>query len=983
MKSLLTRLFLPVKHQCTRSTTQSIAVGMLIGLIVLVALMIPESTSGQVTSMTFIVNVTTDDDDPNAGFPGHKCDTTVPGDQCSLRAAIENHNANRELNQNFIRFNIPNAPGSGSIVIKVGSTGLGQLPPLLGSVDILALNRDGRRIEIDGSMAGPNAIGLQLLGGQDSIAFFIINSFSSHGIYISGTPPPGDGGHHIGSNFIGTDSTGTIDKGNGGDGIFIENTPNNIIGGTGGRRNIISANKGYGIRILGFDSTTFLPNGGKNNLAQANIIGLDLFKQKLLPNGLDAVILNNAPNNTIGGTGPNQGNTMGGTRNGVTIIGSLSEGVKIQGNFIGVDGTGVKFAAGIFSKGGKQLSVEGNFLTNIDSVGVNLFMTADGNYNILKNRFDGNMQIGGKFRFGPGQQVNVTYQENFHVDNGLAIDAQESLGGTINWIVLGDTIRNGQAGANILFTAAGNKNFTSNRWEGTAGIGFNYAANIGPGVNATLTQQSEVFANNSGQGVYGKITAGGSLAISMADISGNQNGKDACRLEFVMSAGASAVLNSTRNKYTANGSVGLRLLSDGNNIDLIQAFIEKDLNDRNIMGGINILNMKLKHSIANSTITNNGGPGIVIDGNSDVRVDSNTISGNTVGILVNGAATGGMSDNTITGNGTGIALAGTGTGVDISGNSIFNNTGLGIDLGNDGVTPNHIGFLPGPNNFQNHPVLTGAKGNGGNTIVQGTMNSLANSVYRMEFFSNTACNSSGFGEGQTFLGFMPITTDATGNAAFSDTLMGVNVPVGAVVTSTATDTLNNNSSEFSACIVAGVLPLHLIDFMATIKGKNIELHWITASEQNTNYFGIERSEDGRIFNEQGQVPASGNSTEQKNYAFIDQQPLRGMNIYRLRMVDLDGSFTYSKIVIIKLDTLLNTLLVFPNPAATELTIQLFGRGALQLKIADANGRILKEEVVQLSGNASKSLDIRNLPKGVYILSLQTSNEIQYRKFIKQ
>jgi parallel beta-helix repeat protein len=963
------------------------AIGTLIGLIILLALMIPAKVSGQVTSMTFIVNVTTDDDDPNAGFPGHKCDTTVPGDQCSLRAAIENHNANRELQQNLIRFAIPNAPGSGSIVIKVGATGLGPLPPVLGSVDILALNTGGRRIEIDGSMAGPNAIGLQLLGGQDSIAFFIINSFSSHGIYISGTPPPGDGGHHIGSNFIGTDSTGTVDKGNGGDGIFIENTPNNIIGGTGGRRNIISANKGYGIRILGFDSTqSFQPNGGKNNLAQANIIGLDFFKQKLLPNGLDAVILNNAPNNTIGGTGPNQGNTMGGTKNGVTIVGSLSEGIKIQGNFIGVDGTGAKFSAGIFSRGGKQLSVEGNVLTNIDSVGVDLFLDASGNYNLLKNRFDGDMKVGGKFRFGPCRQIDITYQENFHVSNGLAFDAQETLSGTINWIVLGDTIRAGQAGANVIFAAAGNKNFTSNRWEGNAGVGFTYAANIGPGVNAKLTQKSEVFARNGLQGVSGKITAGGELAVSMADISGDQNGKDACRLEFVASAGASVTLSSTGNKYTANGSVGLRLLSDGNNIDLIQAFIEKDLMSRNILGGINILNMKLRHSLANDTITDNGGPGIELDGISDVRMDGNFITGNTKGILVKDAATGSITGNTITGNGTGIALAGTGTGTLISGNAIFNNTGLGIDLGDDGVTPNHTGFKAGPNNFQNHPVIDSARLSNGNIIIKGTMNSLANSIYRMEFFSNATCNPLGFGDGQTFLGSKLVTTDATGNAGFTDTLSGVNLPTGAAITSTATDTLNNNSSEFSACVLTTVLPLHLLDFTATTNGRHIVLNWITAGEQNTKYFAIERSEDGKIFNDQGQVLASGNSTEQKNYDFIDRQPLQGINIYRLRMVDLDGSFTYSKIAIIKMDSLQHTLLVYPNPAANELTIQLFARGALRLKIADANGRILKEEVVQLSGNASnasKSLDISNLPKGVYILILQNSNEIQYRKFIRQ
>lgn len=970
------------------------AVAMLIALITLLLLMIPFKVRSQGSSKTFIVNVLGDESDPDAGNIGDdgRCDVdpNTPGDQCTLRAAIENHNGNRSFGQNRIDFAIPDAPGSGSIVIQVGATGLGPLPPVLGSVIISALNSSGqggstRRIEIDGSMAGSNAIGLQLLGGQCQISFFIINSFSSHGIYIAGTPPPGDGGHLLESNRIGTDSTGTVDKGNGGDGIFIENTPNNVIGGIGLSRNLISANKGYGIHILGRDiSETGQVNGGTNNLAQANIIGLDLFQGKLLPNALDAVILDNAPNNTIGGTGANQGNVMGGTQNGVTIVGNFSEGIKIQGNFIGKEGTGARFSAGVFSRGGKQLSVEGNILTNIDGVGIDLFIDASGNYNILKNRFDGDMKTGSKFRFGPGREVDVMYQNNFHTSNGLAFDVQESVSGTINWIVLGDTIRAGQAGANVIFAAAGNKNFTSNRWEGNAGVGFTFAANIGAGVNAKLTQKSEVFARNGLQGVSGKITAGGELAVSMADISGDQNGKDACRLEFVASAGASVTLTSTGNKYTANGSLGLRLLSDGNNIDLIQAFIEKDLMSRNILGGINILNMKLRHSLANDTITDNGGPGIEVDGISDVRMDGNIITGNTKGILVKDAATGSITGNTITGNnGAGIALAGTGTGTLISGNAIFNNTGLAIDLGDDGVTPNHTGFKAGPNNFQNHPVITSADLSNGNIIIKGTMNSLANSIYRMEFFSNAACNPSGFGDGQNFLGFKLVTTDATGNAGFTDTLSAVNLPAGAAITSTATDTVNNNSGEFSACVQSTVLPLHLLDFTAATNGSFIVLRWITAGEQNTKYFAIERSEDGGGFNEQGQVPASGNSTEQKNYVFIDPQPPRGMNFYRLRMVDLDGSFTYSKVVIVKMDTLQNTLLVFPNPAATELTIQLFARGALQLKIADVNGRILKEEVVQLSGNASKNLDISSLPKGVYILILQNSNEIQYRKFIKQ
>lgn len=936
--------------------------------------------------MTFTVTTTGDDDDPNAGEPGRKCDGS-PGDQCSLRAAIQNHNAFRNLPQNRITFAIPNAPGSGSIVIKVGSTGLGPLPPVLGSVIIQALNSpDIRRIEIDGSMAGSNAIGLQLLGGQCEISFFIINSFSSHGIFIAGTPPPGEGGHKLESNFIGTDSTGTVGKGNGGDGIFIQNTPNNMIGGLGGGRNLISANSGYGIRISGGNpDSTFQPNGGKNNTAQANIIGYDVLKQNLLPNGLDAVLLEDAPNNTIGGTAQNQGNTIGSksTNNGITIKGNLSEGILIQGNFIGEDGVGAKFKAGIFCRGGKQLSIEGNILTNIDSVGVDLFLDASGNYNILKNRFDGDMKVGSKFRFGPGRQINIVYQSNFHLSNGTAFDAQESLSGNIDWLVAGDTIRAGQAGANIIFRAAGNKNFSTNRWEGTASVGFTYVADIGPGIQAKLTQTSEVFANNAQEGASGKITAGGELAITMAQLTGSGNGKDGARLDFALGGGASVIVTSTGNKYIVNGFAGLRLVGDGNNLDLLQFFIEKDLMDRNLTGGVNILNIKLKHSLINSTITNNGGPGIQLDGISEVRIDNNTITGNSVGILINGAAIGSISANTITGNGTGVVLAGTGTGIAISGNSIFNNTGLAIDLGNDNVTPNHNGGpIAGPNNFQNHPILTSAIVKDADTIINGTLNSAASAVYRLEFFANDACNTTGFGDGQNYLGFKMVTTDATGNATFADTLTGVNLPADAVVTSTATDS-TGSTSEFSACILPNVLPLHLLAFTAASGGNAITLNWTTADEQNTKYFAVERSADGSNFDVLGQVQATGNASQEKNYTFIDGLPLLGANFYRLRMVDLDGRFTYSKIVVANNNARTDLVFLFPNPASKELSLRLSGSGLFTIRVVSADGRILHKKTFQSSGNMSTSLDVSGLSKGVYILMVENGGQTRYERFLKQ
>ena len=145
------------------------------------------------------------------------------------------------------------------------------------------------------------------------------------------------------------------------------------------------------------------------------------------------------------------------------------------------------------------------------------------------------------------------------------------------------------------------------------------------------------------------------------------------------------------------------------------------------------------------------------------------------------------------------------TGNAISCNGIYGNSGLGIDLRDDGVTPNDIGDGDGgPNLRQNFPVLTQARTNGvGSITIDGSLNSSAITTFRVEFFASVTGDPTGYGEGERYLGYVDVTTNGSGNATFSQPLSAV-VAVGEVVTSTATDPLGN-TSEFSAGIVATAL----------------------------------------------------------------------------------------------------------------------------------------------------------------------------------
>ena len=218
-------------------------------------------------------------------------------------------------------------------------------------------------------------------------------------------------------------------------------------------------------------------------------------------------------------------------------------------------------------------------------------------------------------------------------------------------------------------------------------------------------------------------------------------------------------------------------------------------------------------STGTSNLLSGNGTGVRIVGASSL---GNLVKGNLIGTDSSGStglgngdgiflfdagnnAIGGIEPaepNIIAFNSRGIAVE-TGISNAFLSNSLFSN-GLGIDLGTDGVTPNDAGDGDtGPNNLQNFPVLTSAIS--GSTTIEGTLNSAANIVFRLEFFSNAACDPSGNGEGETFLGFKDVTTDGTGNVSFTATF-ATSVTVGHFITATATDP-GNNTSEFSQCAV--------------------------------------------------------------------------------------------------------------------------------------------------------------------------------------
>ncbi|MCE7044534.1 Ig-like domain-containing protein [Dyadobacter sp. CY312] len=177
------------------------------------------------------------------------------------------------------------------------------------------------------------------------------------------------------------------------------------------------------------------------------------------------------------------------------------------------------------------------------------------------------------------------------------------------------------------------------------------------------------------------------------------------------------------------------------------------------------------------------------------------------------------------------------------------------------------------------------------------------------------------------------------------------------------------------------LPVTLISFDAKREGSTVNLKWATTSEQNSKGFEIQRSADARNWKDLGFVAVkseNGNSTNTINYGFTDNAPLTGTSYYRLKMVDLDGSFGYSNIRSVDMEGGMAEVTLFPNPASSQLLLKDLNTSlAVSVTVINAAG----VEVYTSTSNF-QSVDVSRMPEGLYVLVVkQTGGSQTVRKFV--
>jgi hypothetical protein len=174
---------------------------------------------------------------------------------------------------------------------------------------------------------------------------------------------------------------------------------------------------------------------------------------------------------------------------------------------------------------------------------------------------------------------------------------------------------------------------------------------------------------------------------------------------------------------------------------------------------------------------------------------------------------------------------------------------------------------------------------------------------------------------------------------------------------------------------SGPIPVKLGSFNIEKQSSAVKLTWHTEQEISSSYFSIEKSADGRNWNEMTRVSAAGFSNTRKDYASFDNAPFNGINYYRLKLVDRDGKFEYS-VVRSLLFTQKTKVQVSPNPAKGFINVFIAKNNLPKpatVTVTSANGKKVFEVAVT---HPSLQINVQHLPKGIYMVSV-TDNEGLY------
>ncbi|HVD96854.1 MAG TPA: T9SS type A sorting domain-containing protein [Cytophagaceae bacterium] len=753
------------------------------------------------------------------------------------------------------------------------------------------------------------------IGGLTAQERNIISSNNSRGVSAANSA-----GITFQNNYIGTDSTGMLARGNSQSCIDLSNCTTVLIGGTTyNARNILcSSLNGNGISMS---------NCSTSVVVKGNFIGMAKDGNTVLANKTNGMLIQTSTPITIGGsTLPERNLVSGNLASGIVTnnVGATS----IQNNYVGVDSTGM------LAKGNAQIGINVSTATSLIVGGI-------GVGNIVSSNRDGVI-----ISAAPA----LSFKSNYV---GMAVDGTTSLGNTQRGVLI-QTSPGSLIGGAVL----GERNIISNNAQQALEIN-NCASSIiynnYIGVDATGLLNKGNGQNGIVVSTCANIQIGGGSSTTRNICSGN--GQDGI---LINGDCPNAVIKSN---FCGVGADGLTVIANAQS----GIHFGGGNSDGATIGGSNFMDRNVCSGNGYTT-TANSRDGIRIEGGSKSHIIKGNYCGvDSTGMIPLGNVWAGISINEATDciiGGTGpfegnISCANQNEGVYFR--NALRNTFIGnfvgtdktgtISMGNEdyGVnirftsTDNVIGgsTMSLANIIANTKGIQAGSGQGvyveqlsqRNKIVRNKIYCNADKGIFLEPSANegiaapvlissdiNSVNGTGTTDGDSIHVYLNIKSggfcDCEGEQFIGGTIvsggtwtlthnLGLSTAQTERVTATET-TLNNSTSEFSDCIVP--LPIQLVSFTAKAQADHsVLVSWVTASEENNYSFNIQRSTDGIHFQTIGTVLAVGNSSQLNQYSYTDFNAPDGILYYRLKQNDIDGTSSFSKVEKVRFTTALSIL----------------------------------------------------------------------------
>ncbi|WP_254412917.1 T9SS type A sorting domain-containing protein [Dyadobacter diqingensis] len=188
--------------------------------------------------------------------------------------------------------------------------------------------------------------------------------------------------------------------------------------------------------------------------------------------------------------------------------------------------------------------------------------------------------------------------------------------------------------------------------------------------------------------------------------------------------------------------------------------------------------------------------------------------------------------------------------------------------------------------------------------------------------------------------------------------------------STASGVTSFSPFTIASTDASNPLPVKLVKFSVQKENETALLQWSTTEEINSDRFEIENSLDAINWQKIGETKANGESTVLSHYQFVDKTPFSGLNYYRLKMIDADGTFAYSRIESIKLSAVVQTVM-YPNPVSDRLFFETTkGVSILKVNLTNSNGIHV---LVANNADLNEGIDLSKFPAGIYFVNITLSD----------